>query len=273
MTLVLRYLSDETSELYKLRRGKLNFLKTGPIDGLLSKKPRLVILSNENFVSSSIKIDDLNFIPDADQFLFSEKSILSADDVLFNRPKKIDENKTWQQVWVSTSKLKAIGVKIPYAQKFFPESIAVENIHMDGIGQPPNNTLDGRSFDTKADFFDLKFSKKRQTQTILILGMIFLSALPWLPYSSDFIFGPTNEIELFDNNIRTLDIFSKLSASLSLPDLKGLEFNHTNDLIRIKSNEDFIFDEELRSQIEVFCETAFCSVEFQDATIIIRKNN
>ena len=72
MTLVLRYLSDETSELYKLRRGKLNFLKTGPIDGLLSKKPRLVILSNENFVSSSIKIDNLNFTPDADQFLFSE---------------------------------------------------------------------------------------------------------------------------------------------------------------------------------------------------------
>ena len=44
MTLVLRYLSDETSELYKLRRGKLNFLKTGPIDGLLSKKPRAVLL-------------------------------------------------------------------------------------------------------------------------------------------------------------------------------------------------------------------------------------
>ena len=103
--------------------------------------------------------------------------------------------------------------------------------------------------------------------------MIFLSALPWLPYSSDFIFGPSDEIELFDNSIRTLDIFSELSASLSLPDLKGLEFNHTNDLIRIKSNEDFIFDEELRSQIEAFCETSFCSVEFQDTTIIIRKNN
>ena len=144
---------------------------------------------------------------------------------------------------------------------------------MDEVVQPPNNTLDGRSFDAKADFFDLKNSKKRKPQTILILGMIFLSALPWLPYSSDFIFGPADEIELFDNSIRTLDIFSELSASLSLPDLKGLEFNHTNDLIRIKSNEDFIFDEELRSQIEVFCETAFCSVEFQDATIIIRKNN
>ena len=273
MTIVLRYISDDTSELYKLRRGKLNFLKTGSIDSLLSKKLRLVILSKENFVSSSIKIDDLNFTPDADQFLFSEKSILSADDVLFNRPKKIDENKTWQQVWVSTSKLKAIGVKIPYAQKFFPESIAVENIQMDGIGQPPNNTLDGSSFDTKADFFDLKFSKKRKPQTILIIGMIFLSALPWLPYSSDFIFGPTDEIELFDNSIRTLDIFSELSASLSLPDLKGLEFNHTNDLIRIKSNEDFIFDEEIRSQIEVFCETALCSVEFQNGSIMIRKKN
>ena len=144
---------------------------------------------------------------------------------------------------------------------------------MDGIVQPSNSTLDGRSFDIKADFFDLKFGKKRKPQTILILGMIFLSALPWLPYSSDFIFGSTNEIELFDNSIRTLDIFSELSASLSLPDLKGLEFNHTNDLIRIKSNEDFIFDEELRSQIEVFCKTSFCSVEFQDAIIIIRKNN
>ena len=273
MTLVLRYISDETSELYKLRRGKLNFLKTGSVDSLLSKKLRLVILSKENFVSSSIKIDDLNFTPDADQFLFSEKSILSADDVLFSPPKKIEENQTWQQVWVSVSKLKSIGSKLSYAQKFFPESIAVESIQMDGVGQPSNSTLDGRSFDTKADFFDLKFSKKRKPQTILILGMIFLSALPWLPYSSDFIFGPADEIELFDNSIRTLDIFSELSANLSLPDLKGLEFNHTNDLIRIKSNEDFIFDEELRSQIEVFCETAFCSVEFQDATIIIRKKN
>ena len=88
MTLVLRYISDETSELYKLRKGKLNFLKTGSIDGLLSKNLRLVILSDENFVTASIKIDDLNFTPDADQFLFSEKSILSVDDVLFNPPKK-----------------------------------------------------------------------------------------------------------------------------------------------------------------------------------------
>jgi len=78
MTLVLRYISDEISELYKLRRGKLNFLKTGPIDSLLSKKFRLVILAKENFVSSSINIDDLNFTPDADQFLFSEKSIMSS---------------------------------------------------------------------------------------------------------------------------------------------------------------------------------------------------
>ena len=37
--------------------------------------------------------------------------------------------------------------------------------------------------------------------------------------------------------------------------------------------DDFIFDEELMGQIEVFCETVFCSVDFQDATIIIRKNN
>ena len=273
MTLVLRYISDETSELYKLRRGKLNFLKTGSIDSLLSKKLKLVVLSNENFVSSSIKIDELNFIPDKDQFLFSEKSILSVDDVLFSPPKKIDENKTWQQVWVSASKLKAIGAKFPHVQKFFPESIAVKGTQMGGVGQPTNSTLDGRSFDAKADFFDLKNSKKRKPQTILILGMIFLSVLPWLPYSSDFIFGPTDEIELFNNSIRTLNIFSDLSSSLSLPDLKGLEFNQTNDLIRIKTNENFIFDEELRDQIEVFCETAFCSVEFQDATIIIRNNN
>ena len=273
MTLVLRYISDDTSELYKLRGGKLNFLKTVSIDSLSSKKIRLVILSNENFVSSSIKINALNFTPDADQFLFSEKSILSADDVIFNPPKKIDENKTWQQVWVSSSKLKAVGVKLPYAQKFFPESVAVESIQMDGFGQPSNSTLDGRSFDIKADFFDLKFSKKRKPQTILILGMIFLSALPWLPYSSDFIFGSTYKIEFYDNSIRTLDIFSELSASLSLPDFKGLEFNQTNDLIKIKTNEDFIFNEELRGQLEIFCEKAFCSVEFQDATIIIRKKN
>ena len=270
MTLVLRYISDEASELYKLRRGKLNFLKTGPIDGLLSKKLRLVILSNENFMSSYIKADELNFIPDEDQFLFSEKSILSAADVLFSPPKKINKNTTWQQVWVSASKLKAIAAKLPYAQKFFPESISVGSIQMDSGGQPLNGTLNGLSFNTKADFFDLKFSKKRKPQTILILGMIFLSALPWMPYSSDFIFGPTDEIKLFDNNIRTLDIFTQLSGSLSLPDLRGLEFNQTNDLIKIETNEDFIFAEELRSQIEVFCETAFCSVEFQDATIFIR---
>ena len=270
MTLVLRYISDEASELYKLRRGKLNFLKTESIDGLLSKKLRLVILSKENFMSSSIKVDDLNFTPDEDQFLFSEKSILSAADVIFSPPKKINKNTTWQQAWVSASKLKAIGAKLPHAQKFFPESIAVGSIQMDGGGQPLSSTLDGRSFDTKANYFDLKFSKKRKPQTILILGMIFLSALPWMPYSSDFIFGPTDEIKLFDNNIRTLDIFTQLSGSLSLPDLRGLEFNQTNDLIKIETNEDFIFAEELRSQIEVFCETAFCSVEFQDATIFIR---
>ena len=270
MTLVLRYISDEASELYKLRRGKLNFLKTESIDGLLSKKLRLVILSKENFMSSSIKVDDLNFTPDEDQFLFSEKSILSAADVIFSPPKKINKNIAWQQAWVSASKLKAIGAKLPHAQKFFPESIAVGSIQMDGGGQPLSSTLDGRSFDTKANYFDLKFSKKRKPQTILILGMIFLSALPWMPYSSDFIFGPTDEIKLFDNNIRTLDIFTQLSGSLSLPDLRGLEFNQTNDLIKIETNEDFIFAEELRSQIEVFCETAFCSVEFQDATIFIR---
>jgi hypothetical protein len=271
MTLVLRYISDETSELYKLRRGKLNFLKTGPINSLLSKKFRLVILSKENFVSSLINVDDLNFTPDADQFLFSEKSIMSPEDILFNPPKKMERNKTWEQVWVSASKLKALSAKLPYAQKFFPENIAVESISVEGLDQSSSNTLDGFRFDTKTDFFDLKFSKKRKPQTILILGMIFLSALPWLPYSSDFIFGPTDEIELFDNSIRTLDIFSELSASLSLPDLKGLQFNQTNDLIRITTNEGFIFDKELKDQIEAFCEASGCSVEFWDAGIIVRK--
>ena len=271
MTLVLRYISDEISELYKLQRGKLNFLKTGPIDSLLSKKFRLVILSQENFVSSSINVDDLNFTPDADQFLFSEKSIMSSDDILFNPPKKMERNKTWEQVWVSASKLKAIGAKLPYAQKFFPENIAVESIHVDGLEQSSDNTLDGFSFDTKTDFFDLKFSKKRKSQTFFILGMIFLSALPWLPFSSDFIFGSTDEIRLFDNNIRTLDIFSELSGTLSLPDLKGLEFNQTNDLVRITTHEGFIFDKELKNQIEVFCEDSGCSVEFWDTGIIVRK--
>ena len=142
MTLVLRYISDEISELYKLRRGKLNFVKTGPIDSLLSKKFRLVILSKENFVSSSINIDNLNFTPDADQFLFSEKSIMSSDDILFNPPKKMERNKTWEQVWVSASKLKAISVKLPSAQKFFPENIAVENIPVEGLDQSSSNTLD-----------------------------------------------------------------------------------------------------------------------------------
>ena len=271
MTLVLRYISDETSELYKLRRGKLNFLKTGPIDSLLSKKFRLVILSKENFVSSSIKIDDLNFTPDTDQFLFSEKSIMSSEDILFNPPKKMERNKTWEQVWVSASKLKAISVKLPSAQKFFPENIAVENIPVEGLDQSSSNTLDGFRFDTKTDFFDLKFSKKRKSQTFFILGMIFLSALPWLPFSSDFIFGPADEIRLFDNNIRTLDIFSELSGTLSLPDLKGLEFNQTNDLVRITTHEGFIFDKELKNQIEVFCEDSGCSVEFWDTGIIVRK--
>ena len=266
MTLVLRYISDEASELYKLRRGKLNFLKAGPIDSLLSKKFRLVILSKENFVSSSIKISDLNFTPDTDQFLFSEKSIMSSEDILFNPPKKMERNKTWEQVWVSASKLKAISVKLPSAQKFFPENIAVE-----GLDQSSSNTLDGFRFDTKTDFFDLKFSKKRKSQSFFILGMMFLSALPWLPFSSDFIFGPAEEISFFDNNIRTLDIFAELSGTLSLPDLKGLEFNQTNDLIRITAHEGFIFDKELKDQIEAFCEASGCSVEFWDAGIIVRK--
>ena len=67
---------------------------------------------------------------------------------------------------MSASKLKAVGVKLPYAQKFFPESVAVESIQMDGAVQPANRTLDGRSFDIKADFFDLKFSKKKGAKQV-----------------------------------------------------------------------------------------------------------
>ena len=85
------------------------------------------------------------------------------------------------------------------------------------------------------------------------------------------IFGPADEIRLFDNNIRTLDIFSELSGTLSLPDLKGLEFNQTNDLVRITTDEGFIFDKELKDQIEAFCEASGCSVEFWDTGIILRK--
>ncbi len=59
---------------------------------------------------------------------------------------------------------------------------------MDAFDQKSITTLDGSSFDTK-DFFDLKSNHKKKPQTFLILGMMFLSALPWLPYSSDFIFG------------------------------------------------------------------------------------
>jgi hypothetical protein len=271
MTLVLRYISEDRAELYNLRRGKLKFLQTGSFNSLLSKKLGLVILSKENFVTSSINMDDLNFTPDNDQFLFSEKSIMSSEDILFSSPKKMERNKTWEQVWVSASKLKAIGAKLPSAKKFFPENMAVESTQVDGFDQLSNNTLDGFRFDTKTDFFDLKFSRKRKSQIFFILGMIFLSALPWLPFSSDFIFGSTDEINLFDNSIRTLDIFSELSGALSLPDLKGLEFNQTNDLIRITTNEGFTFDKELKDQIEAFCEASGCSVEFGDSEIIVRK--
>ena len=107
--------------------------------------------------------------------------------------------------------------------------------------------------------------------TFFIFGMIFLSALPWLPFSSEFIFGPAEEMRLYDNSIRTLDIFSELSSTLSLPDLKGLEFNQTNDLIRITTNEGFIFDKELKNKIEAFCEASACSVEFWETGIIVRK--
>ena len=182
----------------------------------------------------------------------------------------MERNKTWEQVWVSASKLKAISVKLPSAQKFFPENIAVENILVEGLDQSSSNTLDGFSFDTKTDFFDLKFSKKRKSQTFFIFGMIFLSALPWLPFSSDFIFGPAEEMRLYDNSIRMLDIFAELSGTLSLPDLKGLEFNQTNDLIRITTNEGFIFDKELKNKIEAFCEASACSVEFWETGIVIR---
>ncbi len=87
--------------------------------GLLSKKLKLVILSDEHFVTSSINIDDLNFTPDQDQFLFSEKSILSSNDVLFTSPRKNQKNKTWEQVWLSASKLETLSSKIPGNQKFF----------------------------------------------------------------------------------------------------------------------------------------------------------
>jgi len=272
MTLVLRYISDDNSDLYKLKRGKLNFLKSGPVESLSSKKLKLVILSDEHYVTSAINIDNLNFTPDHDQFLFSEKSILSSNDVLFTSPRKVKKNKTWEQVWLSASKLETLSSKIPGNQKFFPESIAVKRKQVDAFDQKSITTLDGIAVDLTKDFFEVKSNHKQKPRFFLILGMVFLSALPWLPYSSNFIFGTAEKIELFDNSIRTLDIFLDLGSALSLPDLKGIEFNQTNDFFRINTKEDLGPNKALRDQIVNFCKLALCAAEFDESLFTIRKS-
>jgi cell division septal protein FtsQ len=82
--------------------------------------------------------------------------------------------------------------------------------------------------------------------------MIFLSALPWLPFSSDFIFGPADEIRLFDNNIRTIDIFAELSGTLSLPDLKGLEFNQLMILSALQLMKALFLTKNLKIKLKLF---------------------
>lgn len=106
---VCRIVDKETFEIYSLNtQHSLQFVTKANLQQLKNFKFRSIIVSANLSNSSEMRFDNPNYTPLRNSFIFSHRSALQSDDILFSRPVYSDKMRRWTQVWTSRKLIKSV---------------------------------------------------------------------------------------------------------------------------------------------------------------------
>lgn len=256
---IIRYIDETSAEIYQLRSGKLLFIKSLLNGAAVSVKYDAIILSPGNYAKAFISETQLNFTPEPSQFLFSDKSLLTADDVYCLPPTKIAGSNQWQQIWASKTKLAQIKLKFPSVEVLYPECAGL-------IGDPQDEqNLNNAIFQTKTQRFEMK--KKNKYSYIFLLFSLLCCCLALAPWIISFQQSSKPAQQFFDNNVEVISRFSQLSGNVHLPRLTELKFNNSLNKVFIKAQVPL--EDENWEQLKTYCIETGCILEVTEQGLSI----
>ena len=168
---IIRYIDETSAEIYRLKSGKLLFIESLSNAATVNVKYDAIILSQGNYAKAFIPETQLSFTPEPSQFLFSDKSLLTADDVYCLPPTRIAGSNQWQQIWASKAKLAQIKLKFPSVEVLYPECTGL-------IGDPQDQrNLNNAIFQTKTQRFEIQKQNKYSYIFMLFSFKTFIKSL------------------------------------------------------------------------------------------------
>jgi len=257
---IIRYVDETSVEIYQLRSGKLLFIKSLSNGAAVSVKYDAIILSPGNYAKAFISETQLNFTPEPSQFLFSDKSLLTAGDVYCLPPTKIAGSNQWQQIWASKTKLAQIKLQFPSVEVLYPECAGL-------IGDPQDErNLNNAIFQTKTQRFEMQ--KKNKYSYIFLLFSLLCSCLALFPWIISVHQSSKPVQQLFDNNVEIISRFSQVSGKIRLPRLAELKFNNSLNKVFIKTQVPL--EDETWEQLKTYCTGNGCMLEETEQGFSIR---
>lgn len=248
---IIRYIDETSAEIYRLKSGKLLFIESLSNAATVNVKYDAIILSQGNYAKAFIPETQLSFTPEPSQFLFSDKSLLTADDVYCLPPTRITGSNQWQQIWASKAKLAQIKLKFPSVEVLYPECTGL-------IGDPQDQrNLNNAIFQTKTQRFEIQKQNKYSYIFMLFSLLCFCLALaPWI-ISVHQSSKPVQQ--LFDNNVEIISRFSQVSGKIRLPRLAELKFNNSLNKVFIKTQVPL--EDETWEKLKTYCTENGCILE------------
>ena len=264
---VCRIIDKENFEIYSIDKDRsLQFIARSDIEELKHYKFNVVIISANLTNSSEMGFDNPNYTPAKNSFIFSHRSILLPNDVLFSRPVYSDKMRRWTQVWTSRRLIKSIlGEKLTKnLSVYFEECSLVPSegraiwasgdvcIEFDNdmyitkreVGrqflEKLSPSLDGFKL-SKSNFTTIEDLRVKSIDLLLFVISTFSFIISLMVFSNTLPFtkGPA---KTFNNTLVELQNLESIQSDLNLGSVKNLEINKTlsNLSIEFFTQDDFL---------------------------------
>lgn len=255
---VIRYISTERVEFYRLDGGELTYIRSTNATDASLKKYDKVILSKENYAEATLDKAAHDFNPDKEQFLFSSYSTLDITDLLCLPAQALPSEGGFHQVWASRQKLLEIKELIPKAQKFYPETYFLINPIFD------KENLNGSEFKFQKLYFT-PTSARRGTKVLptFLFFCLFFGIAPWL--LSHFLNNTQSKL-YFQNQMEVLERFTRMTQSLKLPTVNSLNINNSLQTVTIQLARPI--GETFSKDLDAYCSLDLCQITVEQDKII-----
>lgn len=256
---VCRIIDKETFEIYSLNKQlSLQFVAKVNLQQLKKFKFENIIISAHLSNSSEISFDNPNYTPAKKSFIFSHRSILRSNDILFSRPIYSDKMRRWTQVWTSIKLIKSIlGENFTKNLRFYFEERSVVPVEGKAIWASGNACIeygDGmyvvkrdmthqflEKLSSSLEGFKLQKSDYYLIEDLRVksLDLIFLGISTCLCIFSFIVLIHTQQpsktpVQTHDNKLVELQTLESIQSDLNLGSVKNLEINKTLNKVNIK---------------------------------------